>query len=123
MGSLKLHRSLLVPMWEEARSGRFTLASSEPVALETPIRPLRDSNARLEMLFRSILAAAETDLIPRPWQLGKMPLAAVLSRAWRHPTRSTPQQLSVLVARSSSLTKPTFALSREELWALVASRV
>ena len=51
-------------MWEEARAGRFTLASSELVALETLIRPLRDGNARLEVLFRSILAATEMDLIP-----------------------------------------------------------
>ena len=58
------YRSLLAPMWEEARAGRFTLASSELVALETLIKPLRDGNARLEMLFRSILAAAEMDLIP-----------------------------------------------------------
>ena len=58
------YHSLLAPMWEEARTGRITLASSELVALETLIRPLRDGNARLEMLFRSILAAAEMDLIP-----------------------------------------------------------
>ena len=58
------YRSLLAPMWEEARAGRFTLASSELVALETLIKPLRDGNARLEMLFRSILAAAEMELIP-----------------------------------------------------------
>ena len=51
-------------MWEEARAGRFTLASSELVALETLVRPLREGNARLEMLLRSILAAAEMDLIP-----------------------------------------------------------
>ena len=58
------YRELLAPMWQEARAGRFTLASSELVALETLIRPLRDGNARLEMLFRSIFAAAEMDLIP-----------------------------------------------------------
>ena len=58
------YRELLAPMWEGARAGRFTLASSELVALETLIRPLRDGNARLEMLFRSILAAEEMDLIP-----------------------------------------------------------
>ena len=38
--------------------------SSELVVLETLIRPLRDGNARLEMLFRSIFASAETELIP-----------------------------------------------------------
>ena len=58
------YHGLLAPMWEEARAGRFTLASGELVALETLIRPLRDDNARLEMLFRSILASAEMDLIP-----------------------------------------------------------
>ncbi len=58
------YRSLLTPMWEEARAGRFTLASSELVALETLIKPLRDGNARLELLFRSILASSEIDLIP-----------------------------------------------------------
>ena len=58
------YHHLLAPMWEEARAGRFTLASSEIVALETLIKPLRDGNTRIEMLFRSILAAAEMDLIP-----------------------------------------------------------
>ena len=58
------YSNLLAPMWEGARAGRFTLASSEIVTLETLIGPLRDGNARLEMLFRSILASAEMDLIP-----------------------------------------------------------
>ena len=58
------YHGLLAPMWEGARAGRFTLASSELVALETLVRPLRDGYALLEMLFRSILAAAEMDLIP-----------------------------------------------------------
>ena len=58
------YRELLAPMWREARAGRFALASSELVVLETLIKPLREGNARLEMLFRSIFAAAEMDLIP-----------------------------------------------------------
>ena len=58
------YRSLLAPMWEEAKAGRFTLGSSELVLLETLIKPLRDGNAHLEMLFRSILAAEEMGLIP-----------------------------------------------------------
>ena len=58
------YRELLAPMWEEASAGRFTLASSELVLLETLVKPLREDNARLEMLFRSIFAAAEMDLIP-----------------------------------------------------------
>ncbi len=58
------YRELLAPMWQEAGAGRFVLASSELVVLETLIKPLREGNARLEMLFRSIFAAAEMDLIP-----------------------------------------------------------
>ena len=58
------YRELLAPMWEEARAGRFTLASSELVLMETLVKPLREGNARLEMLFRSIFTAAEMDLIP-----------------------------------------------------------
>ena len=54
--SVEPYRSLLAPMWEEARAGRFSLASSKLVTLETLIRPLRDGNARLEMLFRSLMA-------------------------------------------------------------------
>ena len=58
------YREMLAPMWQEARAGRFALASSELVVLETLIKPLREGNALLEMLFRSIFAAAEMDLIP-----------------------------------------------------------
>lgn len=58
------YRGLLAPMWQEAGAGRFTVASSELVVLETLVKPLREGNARLEMLFRSIFAAAEMELIP-----------------------------------------------------------
>lgn len=57
------YRQLLAPMWQEAKTGRFTIASSELVVLETLIKPLREGNARLEILFRSIFAAAEVELI------------------------------------------------------------
>ena len=66
------YHGLLTPMWEEARAGRFTLASSELIALESPISPRRDGNARLEMPFRLTLVAAEKDLIPEtPKNLGR----------------------------------------------------
>ena len=58
------YRGLLAPVWHEAGAGRFTLASSELVVLETLVKPLREGNARLEMLFRSIFTAAEMELIP-----------------------------------------------------------
>ena len=50
------YRELLAPMWEEARVGRFTLASSELVAIGNPSwTPARRTTLGLEMLFRSIL--------------------------------------------------------------------
>ena len=63
------YRSLLAPMCEEARAARFTLVSSELIILETLIKPLREGNTRLEMLFRSILAAPEVRLIPATREL------------------------------------------------------
>ncbi len=63
------YRELLTPMWQAARADRLSLASSELVVLETLIKPLRDGNARLEMLFRSIFDAAEMELIPATFAL------------------------------------------------------
>ena len=51
------YRELLAPMWQKARAGRFALASSELVVLETLIKSLREGNVRLETLFRSIVSA------------------------------------------------------------------
>lgn len=115
------YRGLLAPMWEDARAGRFTLAGSDLVALETLIRPRREGNERLEMLFRSILAAVEMDLIPTT--LATWEDAARIRAEMGLATRSTLKQLSVLVAHSASPTSPTFAVSREEVWTLVANRV
>lgn len=57
------YRELLSPMWAEARAGRIRLTSSELTLLETLVGPLREGNVRLEMLFRSMLAATEMNLI------------------------------------------------------------
>ena len=61
---LEAYSSLEAPIWEAAGAGQFTLTDNEPVVLETPITPLREGNVRLEKLFRSILDAAETSIIP-----------------------------------------------------------
>ena len=61
--------------------------------LETLIKPLREGNARLEMLFRSILAAAEMDLIPATLATWDDAAVSAPRRAWRHPTHSTPRRL------------------------------
>ena len=75
------YNDILAPIWEDARAGQFTLASSELLLLETLIRPLRDGNARLEMLFRSILASTEMNLIPATLATWDAPPVSVPRRA------------------------------------------
>lgn len=58
------YRTLLDPVWRQARSGQFTVVSSELVVLETLVKPLRDGNRVLEGLFRSLLDSNEVRLIP-----------------------------------------------------------
>ena len=61
---IESYRTLLDPVWRQARSGQFTVVSSELVVLETLVKPLRDGNDVLEGLFRSLLDSNEVRLIP-----------------------------------------------------------
>ena len=58
------YRTLLEPLWLQARAGQFEVVSSELVILETLVKPLRESDTLLENLFRSLLAAREVRMIP-----------------------------------------------------------
>ena len=58
------YRTLLDPVWRHARSGRFSVVSSELVVLETLVKPLRDGNRVLEGFFRSLLDSNEVRLVP-----------------------------------------------------------
>ncbi len=58
------HRTLLEPMWRLAGAGQFTVVSSELTLLETLVKPLRENDAVLENLFRTLLQAGEVRLIP-----------------------------------------------------------
>lgn len=58
------YRSLLDPLWDAARVGRFVIVTSELTWLETLTKPLRDGNQLLEHLFRSFLTAREVELNP-----------------------------------------------------------
>ncbi len=57
-------RALLEPMWRQAQAGQFTIVSSDWVILETLVKPLREGDTVVEMLFRSLLDANEVTLIP-----------------------------------------------------------
>ena len=51
-------------MWRQAQAGQFTIVSSDLVILETLVKPLREGDTVVEMLFRSLLDANEVTLIP-----------------------------------------------------------
>ena len=78
------YRTLLDPVWRQARSGRFTVVSSELVVLETLVKPLRDGNRVLEGLFRSLLDSNEVRLVPATLSLWE--LAAEIRAATRLKT-------------------------------------
>lgn len=58
------YRTLLEPVWLAAQAGQFEIVSSELVILETLVKPLRESDAVLENVFRALLSAREVRLIP-----------------------------------------------------------
>ena len=56
-------RTLLEPLWTEAHAGRFSIVSSDLVVLETLVKPLRDGDALVEGVFRSLLDSTEVTLL------------------------------------------------------------
>ena len=63
------YRTLLEPMWQQARSGEFDVASSDITVLETLVRPLREGDEVVEMLLRSMFDAQEVSLVPATREL------------------------------------------------------
>ena len=58
------YRTLLEPMWRQARVGQFTIVSSDLVVLETLVKPFREKDAVIEGVFRSLFGSMEVTLIP-----------------------------------------------------------
>ncbi len=58
------YRTLLEPVWMQAQAGQFAIVSSDLVVLETLVKPLRENDAVVETLFKSLFDASEVDLIP-----------------------------------------------------------
>ena len=58
------YRTLLEPMWLQAQAGHFSIVSSDLVVLETLVKPLREGDTVVELLFRSLFEASEVRLIP-----------------------------------------------------------
>ena len=63
------YRTLLEPMWQQARAGEFDVASSDISVLETLVKPLREGDEVVEMLLRSMFDANEVSLIPATREL------------------------------------------------------
>ena len=58
------YRSFLAPLWPAAQAGQLSIVTSELTWLETLVKPMRDGNAALELLFRAFLTAREVRLAP-----------------------------------------------------------
>jgi predicted nucleic acid-binding protein len=93
------YRTLLEPMWQQARAGQFTIVSSELVLLETLVKPFRESDTLLEDLFRRLLYSREVQLLPATAAL------------WEHAARlrattglKTPDALHSATALQASIT-------------------
>ena len=69
MERVEPYRTLLEPMWQQARAGEFDVASSDITVLETLVKPLREGDEVVEMLLRSMFDAHEVSLIPATREL------------------------------------------------------
>ena len=63
------YRTLLEPIWRQAQTGQFTIASSDLVVLETLVKPLREGDTLVEKVFRALFESKEVRLIPATRQL------------------------------------------------------
>ncbi len=67
--SIEPYCTLLEPLWQRARTGEFDIMSSEIIVLETLVKPLREGDTVVEMLFRALFDAEEVSLIPATREL------------------------------------------------------
>ena len=63
------YRTLLEPVWRQARDGRFEILSSEIIVAETLVKPFREGDAVVETLLRLLFDAREVTLIPATREL------------------------------------------------------
>ena len=56
------YRTLLEPVWQQARAGDFEVAGSDITVLETLVKPLREGDEVVEMLLQSMFDTHEVSL-------------------------------------------------------------
>ncbi len=61
--------TLLDPLWQQVEAGRCIVVCSELVVTEALVKPIRDRNVGIEMLFRSLFNTGDIDLIPATRQV------------------------------------------------------
>ena len=64
VGRIEPYRTLMEPMWQQAKTGQFVIVTSELSVMETIIKPLRDGDEMLQKLFRDLLNSNEVRLAP-----------------------------------------------------------
>ena len=63
------YRTLLEPMWQDARDGNVTIVSSPLLVLEALVKPLRDGNTGIESQYRELFASNAVRLLDASYQV------------------------------------------------------
>ena len=61
--------TLLDPLWRQVEIGQHTTVSSVLAVMEALVKPIRDGNVALEMLFRSVFNTGDITLMPATREL------------------------------------------------------
>ncbi len=91
--------TLLKPVWQQAQAGQFIIVSSDLVVLETLVKPLREGENAVEMVFWELFDAKEVRLIP-----ATRPLWEEATRLRAKAGLRTPDALHAATARNAECT-------------------
>lgn len=58
------YSSLLEPLWRQVEASQCSVVCSELVVLETLVKPIRENNSALIILFRAVLDTSDVRLVP-----------------------------------------------------------
>ena len=63
------YRTILEAMWQKAQDGDLTIVSSPLIALQSPVKPLRDGNTEIELQYRELFASDAVKLLDASYQM------------------------------------------------------
>ncbi len=86
----------LLPLWTAAREGTIQIITSELALLEVMVRPLRDSDQRLQCDYRDLLLNSDIQL----QRIGQSILLDAASLRAAMPSLRTPDAIHAATARS-----------------------